>query len=143
MAHSENDGSRALTIGAHLRRRDFLALAGAGTLGLLAHGSCTSKQAPTSRKPNVIIILADDLGYGDVCCYSCQDALTPNIDLIAQNGMRFSDGYVSAPVCSPSRAALMTGRHQQRYGHEFNAGAARRCHEMGLATAVPSHGARL
>lgn len=132
MAHSENDGSRALTIGAHLRRRDFLALAGAGTLGLLAQQSCTSKQAPISRKPNVIIILADDLGYGDVCCYSCHDALTPNIDLIAQNGMRFSDGYVSAPVCSPSRAALMTGRHQQRYGHEFNAGGSRRCHEMGL-----------
>ena len=71
-------------------------------------------------RTNVIIMLADDLGYGDLGIQGCTDIPTPNIDSIARNGVRFTAGYVSAPVCSPSRAGLMTGRYQTRFGHEFN-----------------------
>ena len=72
------------------------------------------------RKPNVIVFLVDDMGYADVGAQGCRDIPTPNIDSLASNGLRCTSGYVSAPVCSPSRAALMTGRYQQRFGHEFN-----------------------
>lgn len=71
-----------------------------------------------ARKPNFLILLADDLGYGDVGCFGSKDVPTPNIDSIARNGIKFTDGYVSAAVCSPSRAALLTGRYQHRFGHE-------------------------
>ncbi|MGC4013382.1 MAG: sulfatase-like hydrolase/transferase [Luteolibacter sp.] len=74
------------------------------------------------RKPNVLVIVADDLGYGDPAIQGGKDIPTPNIDAIARNGIRFTSGYVSAPICSPSRAGLMTGRYQQRFGHEFNPG---------------------
>lgn len=77
--------------------------------------------APASQ-PNVIIIVSDDLGYADLGVHGCQDIPTPHIDSIARNGVRFTSGYVTAPVCSPSRAALMTGRYQQRFGHETNPG---------------------
>src|SRR5579872_1099053 len=73
-----------------------------------------------ARKPNFIVILADDIGYGDVGCFGSPDVPTPNIDSIAARGVRFTDGYVTACVCSPSRAGFMTGRYQQRHGHEFN-----------------------
>jgi arylsulfatase A-like enzyme len=73
-----------------------------------------------ARKPNLIILLADDIGYADVGCFGSLDVTTPHIDSIAARGVRFTDGYVTACVCSPSRAALMTGRYQQRHGHEFN-----------------------
>jgi len=72
------------------------------------------------RKPNVILIVADDLGYGELGCQGNPEIGTPHIDSIARNGVRFTQGYVSAPVCSPSRAGLMTGRYQTRFGHEFN-----------------------
>ena len=73
-----------------------------------------------ARKPNVLVILADDLGYGDVGVHGCKDIPTPNIDALARSGIRFSSGYVTGPLCGPTRAALMTGRHQCRFGHEFN-----------------------
>lgn len=91
--------------------------------------------APAARKPNVVFILGDDLGYCDISMYGCQDIPTPNIDSIGKNGVRFTSGYVAAPVCGPSRAALMTGRYQQRFGFEFNAGPLQRAitnKEMGL-----------
>jgi arylsulfatase A-like enzyme len=72
------------------------------------------------RKPNIIIILADDLGYADLGCQGCKDVPTPNIDSLAQHGIRCTDGYVASPYCSPSRAGLLTGRYPQRFGHEFN-----------------------
>ncbi|MBI3279887.1 MAG: sulfatase [Acidobacteria bacterium] len=77
-----------------------------------------------ARKPNVVVLFADDLGYGDLGSYGGKDIPTPNIDSIARNGVRFTNGYVSCPVCSPTRAGLMTGRYQQRFGHEFNPGPA-------------------
>lgn len=75
-----------------------------------------------ARKPNLIVFLADDLGYGDIGCYGSPDVPTLNIDRLARGGVRFTDGYVSAAVCSPSRVALLTGQYQQRFGHEFNSG---------------------
>jgi arylsulfatase A-like enzyme len=73
-----------------------------------------------TRPPNVLVMLADDLGYADAGFQGCTDVPTPNLDALAAGGVRFSSGYVSAPVCSPSRAGLITGRYQTRFGHEFN-----------------------
>ncbi len=75
-------------------------------------------------KPNILIIVADDLGYGELSCQGNPQIPTPQIDSLARNGIRFTSGYVSGPYCSPTRAALMTGRYQQRFGHEFNPGPA-------------------
>ncbi len=73
-----------------------------------------------ANKPNVIIILTDDQGYGDVGFNGSTDLKTPHIDRLAYDGVRFPAGYVTHPYCSPSRAALMAGRMQQRFGHEHN-----------------------
>ncbi|MEO6244216.1 MAG: sulfatase-like hydrolase/transferase, partial [Opitutaceae bacterium] len=70
-------------------------------------------------KPNIIFILADDLGYGDLGCMGATDIKTPNIDRLAAEGVKFTDFYANAPVCSPTRAGFMTGRWQQRIGLEF------------------------
>ncbi len=75
------------------------------------------------RKPNILILLADDLGYADVGFQGCTDFPTPNLDALAKAGVRCTSGYVSGPYCSPTRAGLLTGRYQQRFGHEFNPGA--------------------
>lgn len=77
-----------------------------------------------ARKPNLVIIVADDLGYADLGCQGGKEIPTPHIDSLARNGIRFTSGYVSCPVCSPTRAGLLTGRYQQRFGHEFNPGQA-------------------
>ena len=73
-----------------------------------------------SEQPNIILLLADDLGWSDLGYQGAEDILSPNIDRLAKNGIRFTDGHVSASVCSPSRAGLITGRYQQRFGHEAN-----------------------
>jgi arylsulfatase A-like enzyme len=75
---------------------------------------------PVTRRPNILVILADDLGYADIGVHGCTDIPTPHIDALARDGVRCSSGYVSGPYCSPTRAALLTGRYQQRFGHEFN-----------------------
>jgi arylsulfatase A-like enzyme len=74
------------------------------------------------QPPNIVLIVADDLGYGELGCYGGQEIPTPHINSLATNGVRCSSGYVSCPVCSPTRAGLLTGRYQQRFGHEFNPG---------------------
>ena len=84
------------------------------TLGLL----CGLLQA--ADRPNILFIVGDDMGYGDVGFHRCPDIPTPNLDALAASGVRFTSGYVSGPYCSPTRAGLMTGRYQQRFGHEFN-----------------------
>jgi arylsulfatase A-like enzyme len=69
-----------------------------------------------SARPNIVFILADDLGYGDLACYGATDIRTPNIDHLAEEGIRFTNYYSAANTCSPSRAALMTGRYPPRTG---------------------------
>ncbi|MHC4471983.1 MAG: sulfatase-like hydrolase/transferase [Planctomycetota bacterium] len=86
------------------------------------------EEAPDTKKPrrpNVVLIVADDLGYADVGFHGCEDVPTPSIDSIAAGGVRFTNGYVTCSVCSPTRAGLVTGRYQQRFGHEFNTGGIR------------------
>jgi arylsulfatase A-like enzyme len=73
-------------------------------------------------KPNIIVIVGDDMGYADIGVHGCKDIPTPNIDKLAADGTRCTNGYVSAPYCSPTRAGLLTGRYQTRFGHEFNPG---------------------
>jgi arylsulfatase A-like enzyme len=70
--------------------------------------------------PNVILLLVDDAGYADFGFMGCKDLETPNIDRLASTGVIFSDAHVSASVCAPSRAGIMTGRYQQRFGFECN-----------------------
>jgi arylsulfatase A-like enzyme len=76
-------------------------------------------QTPDAR-PNVIVIVTDDHGYADVGFHGCQDVPTPHLDALAKAGAICTDGYVTCPVCSPSRAALLTGRYQQRWGFDDN-----------------------
>jgi arylsulfatase A-like enzyme len=75
-------------------------------------------------KPNILFIVGDDMGYADVGFHGCKDIPTPSLDALAASGVRFTNGYVSGPYCSPTRAALLTGRYQTRFGHEFNPGGA-------------------
>jgi len=92
--------------------------------GLCCLSPCLTAAEPNS-KPNVLILLADDLGYGELGCQGNTQIPTPHIDSIAKNGIRFTQGYVSGPYCSPTRAGLMTGRYQTRFGHEFNGAGAK------------------
>src|SRR5687768_15438859 len=103
-----------------LGRRKFLKLMGGAAATIFATDALAAD--PPARKPNVIVIVGDDLGYADLGCQGATDLKTPNIDALAAGGVRFTDGYVSCPVCSPTRAGLITGRYQQRFGHEFNPG---------------------
>ncbi len=73
-------------------------------------------RAAAPEHPNIVILFADDLGYGDLTSYGCPDIKTPVIDGIGQRGVRFTQFYSNAPMCTPSRAALLTGRYQQRVG---------------------------
>lgn len=85
----------------------------------LSFSVCPSVPA-ASGQPNIILLLADDLGYGELGCQGNPQIPTPNIDSIAKNGVRFTQGYVTGPNCSPSRAGLLTGRIPTRFGYEFN-----------------------
>ncbi len=89
--------------------------------GLLQSGAVLCADQPSELgKPNVLVIVGDDMGYADVGFHGCQDIPTPHLDALAAAGMRFTNGYVSGPYCSPTCTGLMTGRYQQRFGHEFN-----------------------
>jgi len=87
---------------------------------LLAFACANIKKEKAISKPNIIIILADDAGYADFGFMGIKDIKTPNLDQLSNNGVLFKQHYVSASVCSPSRAGLLTGRYQQRFGHECN-----------------------
>ncbi|HQH70567.1 MAG TPA: sulfatase-like hydrolase/transferase [bacterium] len=95
-----------------LNRRSFLSLSTAALAA--AAGPLAALDKPDPGRPNLVMILADDLGYGDLSCYGCPDIQTPNLDRLATGGVRLTDYYASAPVCTPTRCALMTGCYQQR-----------------------------
>lgn len=98
-------------------RRDFLSAAalGAAALAMTGRGARTVEAATSpKRPPSFIIVFADDLAYGDLSCYGAQGYTTPNLDRMAAEGMQFTDFYSAAPICTPSRAALMTGCYPQR-----------------------------
>src|SRR5436305_680413 len=92
-----------------MKRRLLVALLAA--LSLPAFAGTAHAQAQQPRKPNVIFILADDLGYGDLGCYGQQKIKTPHLDRLAKQGLRFTQFYAGSTVCAPSRCALMTGLH--------------------------------
>src|ERR1039458_5749482 len=92
-------------------RRTFLASAlGAGLTSL------RRPSVAATRPPNIVVVLCDDLGYGDASCYGHPVIRTPQLDRFAAEGMRFTDCYAASPVCSPSRAGLLTGRVPDRAG---------------------------
>lgn len=105
-----------------MNRRDFIKLLAApAAAAMLPNIGCSISNSSGSSKasqPNIILIMADDLGYGDIGCYGSPTIKTPNLDTLAEGGMKFTDYHSNCPVCSPTRAALLTGRYQQRAGIE-------------------------
>ena len=97
-------------------RRDFIKAAGFGIAGLAMSGAAAKPKSAIGKKPNIVFILADDLGWAELGCYGNIFNETPNLDKLAKQGMRFTDAYSAAPVCSPYRAALMTGQYPARVG---------------------------
>ena len=84
------------------------------------HAADTAVPGDAQRQPNIVIFFSDDAGYADFSMHGSRTCPTPNIDSIAQRGIRFTDGYVTASSCGPSRAGLITGRYQQRFGYYTN-----------------------
>jgi arylsulfatase B len=100
--------------------------------------------AAETKKPNVLFIVADDLGYGELGCYGGNGIPTPNIDRLITKGARFTDGYVTAPFCAASRAALLTGRYQTSFGFEFNPIGSKNLEPgIGLPVGIPTVADRL
>ncbi len=89
---------------------------------LLASLAVGGLASAADRKPNILVLLGDDMGYHDISLHGSKEMPTPHIDSLAKNGIRCTNGYVSGPYCSPTRAGLMTARYQTRFGHEFNEG---------------------
>jgi len=102
--------------GLHGTRRDFLKGIGAGAAALVMNGAAPVHARDKSGKPNILMILVDDLGYGDLSSYGATDLNSPHIDRLMAAGMRFDNFYVNCPVCSPTRAALLSGRYPERVG---------------------------
>ncbi|MBN2312956.1 MAG: sulfatase [Sedimentisphaerales bacterium] len=102
-----------------MRRRDFLKAVGLGAASLVVP-NCIAGTNQTNlkanKKPNVVFILIDDMGWTDVCCYGSTFHETPNIDRLADQGMKFTDAYAACPVCSPTRASIMAGQYPARIG---------------------------
>src|SRR5947207_15544288 len=95
-----------------MNRREFMGGALTTAIGGLRAGQPQTPAVP--QRPNIVFILADDLGYGDLSCYGRPDYTTPVLDKMAKEGLRFTDNYASAPVCTPTRCAYMTGRYPHR-----------------------------
>ncbi len=94
-----------------MQRRQFLGAIGAAAAPAILRGQ--------QRRPNMIFLLSDDMGYADLGCYGARDIKTPHLDGMAARGVRFSDCYANGPVCTPTRVAFLTGRYQQRFGKAF------------------------
>jgi len=133
-----------------MKRRIFIDTLGKGAAAAFLARNDFWRIAPAAQtgepelKPNIVLILADDLGYADLGIQGCPDIPTPNIDSIGRNGVRFTHGYVSCPLCAPTRAGLMTGRYQQRFGFEHNPGPMNQAlPEFGLPQNEPTIAERL
>ncbi|MDP6634683.1 MAG: sulfatase-like hydrolase/transferase [Phycisphaerae bacterium] len=99
-----------------MNRRDFFKTVGFGAAATMLGGNLPAAPAASKRKPNVVLILVDDLGWTDLGCFGSKYYETPNIDKLAAGGMKFTNGYAACAVCSPTRAAVMTGRYPARLG---------------------------
>jgi arylsulfatase A-like enzyme len=97
-------------------RRDFIKAAGFGAASLAMPNWLLAGRKTQTHKPNIIVILVDDLGYGDLSSYGAKDLKTPHIDSLVAAGMRFDNFYANCPVCSPTRASLLTGRYPDLVG---------------------------
>jgi arylsulfatase A-like enzyme len=97
-------------------RRGFLKAMGAGAAALASMGHVQAREQKVASKPNILMILVDDLGYGDLSSYGATDLKTPHIDRLMAAGMRFDNFYANCPVCSPTRAALLSGRYPDMVG---------------------------
>jgi len=97
-------------------RRDFLRAIGFGGVALATPGWLPAREVSPAHKPNILLILVDDLGYGDLSSYGAKDMKTPNIDKLVVSGMRFDNFYANCPVCSPTRASLLSGRYPDLVG---------------------------
>lgn len=105
-----------------IHRRDFLAVLASQALPLRA----------ASRRPNFVVIFADDLGYGDLACFGSQTNKTPHLDQMAREGARFTDFYVPMPFCAPSRSSMLTGRYPFRTGVTNNPAPDSGINDVGL-----------
>jgi len=121
-----------------IKRRDFLKLVGAG-FSLSALGCNPAGKAPGGNRPNIILCMADDQGWGDVGYYGHPVLKTPNLDALSRSGVRFDRFYAAAPVCSPTRGSVLTGRHPNRFGC-FSWGRTLRPQEITLAEALKTAG---
>lgn len=127
-----------------MNRRDFIKTLGTGVLGFTC-SACIGQSSrikiqesstiesstfskSNSTKPNFVLIVADDLGYGDIGCYGNKINRTPNLDRMALEGMRFTDFHSNGPMCSPTRAALLTGKYQNRFGLAFESALSAKVH---------------
>lgn len=98
----------------NVSRREMLATAGGAAVSLVA-GPAFARRGEAPPRPNIIFIMADDLGYADLGCYGARSIKTPNLDRLAAQGLRLTDGYSNSPVCSATRTGLVTGRYQYRF----------------------------
>ncbi len=122
----------------NMDRRDFLKTTGAG-LCLAAAGCATPSRTVSSGRPNIVLCMADDQGFGDMAYNGHPVLKTPNFDAMAASGLRFDRFYAAAPVCSPTRGSVMTGRHPNRFGC-FKWGYTLRPQEITLAEALKKAG---
>jgi len=126
--------------GIKMKRREFLkasmAIVAGGSAGywLGASAQDTSKQA--ERPPNILLIVADDVGYGDLACYGHPRNKTPHLDQMAQEGLKFTDFHANGPMCSPTRASILTGKYQHRFGKAFESALSAKSPDIGLPTDV-------
>ncbi len=119
-----------------MKRRDilkaFAAMATGGYAGFPIGASAQGKSKLAGSRPNIIFIMADDLGYGDLACYGHPRNKTPHLDKLATEGLKFTDYHANGPMCSPTRAALLTGKYQHRFGKRFESALSAKSPHIGL-----------
>jgi arylsulfatase A-like enzyme len=118
------------------KHRPWLSLSIITAAVLAAPAARSAEPAAAEPRPNVVVVLIDDMGYGDLGCYGAADIRTPHIDRLAREGVKLTDFYANGPVCTPTRAALLTGRYPQRVGLEWAIAPGQT--EPGLPTAETS-----